>query len=247
MAPEPVGSRAPVTGCRLPAMCPGDESSPVTLVDRCRHARVPLSRGRIVDAALTYVDANCLADLSMRRLGGELGVEAMSLYRYFPSKAALLDSVACRLLSDLELPDQGDGARWELCARAYARSFRAIARAHPRLFPLLATVGPSNDTLERITQRMVELWREAGMDECTAERAQRALQGFVTGSSLWEATSAEHETMAETPRHRPASGDEARQRAPRPENDADADFEFGLDLLLMGLRQRICVEAAAAR
>jgi len=227
-------------------MCSTDEAGSGTLVAPCRQTRVPLSRGRIIDAALTYVDANCLADLSMRRLGGELGVEAMSLYRYFPSKAALLDGLACRLLSDLDLPETGVGAEWEPCARAYARSFRQIARAHPRIFPLLATVGPSNDTLENVTQRMVNLWREAGLDECLAERAQRALQGFVTGSSLWEATSDENEAAA-PPRPRIIGDHAAGRRKTHPENDADADFEFGLDLLLKGLRQRISAEAAPAR
>jgi AcrR family transcriptional regulator len=235
-----------MAGGRLRAMCSSDEARTGPLVAPCRQARIPLSRGRIIDAALTYVDANCLADLSMRRLGGELGVEAMSLYRYFPSKAALLDGVACRLLSDLDLPEVGDGAEWEPCARSYARSFRQIARAHPRLFPLLATVGPSNDTLERITHRMVNLWREAGLDECLAERAQRALQGFVTGSSLWEATSDDNEA-APPPRPRVIGDHAAERRKTHHENDADADFEFGLDLLLKGLRQRISAEAAPAR
>ncbi len=236
-----------MTGCRLDAMCSTDKAGPGTLVGTCRQMRVPLSRGRIIDAALSYVDANCLADMSMRRLGSELGVEAMSLYRYFPSKAALLDSVACRLLADLALPEAGDGPDWEPSARAYARSFRQIARAHPRLFPLLATVGPSNDTLERVTQRMVGLWREAGLDECLAERAQRALQGFVTGSSLWEATSDENEVPAELSPRRIAGDAGARSRPARREDNADADFEFGLDLLLEGLRQRISAEAAAVR
>jgi TetR/AcrR family tetracycline transcriptional repressor len=234
-------------GCRLAAMCSSDEAGSGTLVAPCRQARVPLSRDRIIDAALTYVDANCLADLSMRRLGGELGVEAMSLYRYFPSKAALLDGVACRLLSDLDLPDTGDGADWEPRARAYARSFRQIARAHPRLFPLLATVGPSNDTLGRITQRMVQLWREAGLGECQAERAQRALQGFVTGSSLWEATSEDNEVPAASARPRFVNDMAAGRPKRAPESDPDADFEFGLDLFLEGLRQRISVEAVPAR
>ena len=64
---------------------------------------------------LRYVDGDCLDGLSMRRVGAELGVEAMSLYGYFPSKAALLDAVVCRLLADLELPTE---AQWEYAARA---------------------------------------------------------------------------------------------------------------------------------
>jgi AcrR family transcriptional regulator len=222
-------------------MCSADEAGQETPVAPCRQARLPLSHGRIIDAALCYVDANCLADMSMRRLGGELGVEAMSLYRYFPSKAALLDSVVCRLLSDVELPEPGDGARWEPRARAYARSFRAIARAHPRLFPLLATVGPDNTSLVNLNRRMTNLWREAGMDECMAERAQRALHGFVTGSSLWEVTSGNARRDA-------VVQDGAADRPPSPtRDDPDAAFEFGLDLLFRALRQHTSAEAVPAR
>src|SRR6478752_5846368 len=113
--------------------------------------RAPLSCTRIMDAALRYVDQNCLDELSMRRLGSELGVEAMSLYRYFPSKAALLDGVVCNALTDLALPAQGSG-EWESDVRAYARSFRRLSREHPRLMPLLATTGPENHTLAEVTR-----------------------------------------------------------------------------------------------
>ena len=71
--------------------------------------RERLSCERIVDAAVHYIDANCLDDLSMRRLGAELGVEAMSLYRYFPSKAALLEAVVSRMLRDVCLPTRAAG------------------------------------------------------------------------------------------------------------------------------------------
>jgi len=55
--------------------------------------RVPLSLERVVDAALEFIDANGLPGLTMRRLGEQLGVEAMALYRYVPSKEDLLDAV----------------------------------------------------------------------------------------------------------------------------------------------------------
>lgn len=170
--------------------------------------RAPLSRNRIVDAAMCYVDANCLDDLSMRRLGGELGVEAMSLYRYFPSKAALLDGVVCHALDLLDLPTPNAAEEWERDVRAFARSFRQLARQHPRLMPLLATMGPQNHTLADVTDRMVGLWRGAGLEEATAQRAQAALQNYITGSSLRDAAT----------------------------EASDEDFEFGLDALVAGLR-----------
>jgi AcrR family transcriptional regulator len=193
----------------------GDE--PATLC-HATGSRQPLSRDRIIAAATGYVDANCLDDLSMRRLGSELGVEAMSLYRYFPSKAALLDGVVCHALTDLDLPEQGS-REWETDVRAYARSFRRLSREHPRLMPLLATTGAENHTLAEVTRRMIASWRSAGLDEPLAERAQAALQGYVTGMSVGGARSVE----------------------------SDEIFEFGLDALICGLRRAVDQPEAAVR
>jgi AcrR family transcriptional regulator len=191
--------------------------------------RERLSCERIIDAAVQYSDAHCLDDLSMRRLGAELGVEAMSLYRYFPSKAALLEAVVSRLLRDLCLPAPGS-ADWEPQVRAYARSFRTIARRHPQLIPLLAALGPRNPTLASIHEQMVPLWRSAGLEHDLASRAQCALHGYLTGSSLWDA-------------HRSAATDNgARGHV----TVGDEEFEFGLDVLMRGLRARVADESESA-
>lgn len=177
-------------------------------------ARAPLSCTRIIDAAVRYVDDNCLTELSMRRLGSELGVEAMSLYRYFPSKQALLDAVATWLLRDLALPDGAAANDWEPQVRAYAESFWTITQAHPNLMPLLATMSPNEPPLVDIHERMVGLWRRAGLDRSDAERAQRALQCYLSGSSQWHQTS--------------CVGPHARD-----------DFRFGLEVFLDGFRERV--------
>jgi len=178
--------------------------------------RAPLSCTRIMDAALRYVDENCLDELSMRRLGSELGVEAMSLYRYFPSKAALLNAVAGRLLSGLALPVPDTGTDWEGQVRAYSRSFRTLNQGHPNLMPLLGTMSPSEPPLSDLHGRMVALWREVGLDASDAERAQRALQCYLSGSSQW---------------HRASPNCSA--------GDTDADFMFGLEVFLDGFRSRL--------
>ena len=69
-----------------------------------RRRRTALSRERIAAAAVALIDGEGLDALSMRRLGAALGVEAMSLYRHFPSKAALLEAVVARLLAELPVP-----------------------------------------------------------------------------------------------------------------------------------------------
>ena len=201
-----------------------------------QRVRTPLSTERIVDAALAYIEAHSLEDLSMRRLGGELCVEAMSLYRYFPSKAALLDAVVCRMLSELTLPTPGDGSEWEQHARVFARSFRSMARRHPQLFPQLALTGTTNRDIYGVSVRMIRMWREAGLDDEHAARAQYALQGFLVGSGLWEVATPESSEPSAQVR---AIGRVGTMPSSPCTGDPDADFEFGLDVLVEGLRLTI--------
>lgn len=117
--------------------------------DKGRYGR--LSRERVLLAALEVVDRDGLSGLSMRKLGAELDVEAMALYRYAPSKDALLDGlveVFC-LQVDRELeqgpadPDGAAGAAgppdWRTCLHRIARATLSVALRHPHVVPLLAT------------------------------------------------------------------------------------------------------------
>jgi AcrR family transcriptional regulator len=192
------------------------------------HRREPLSRDRIMGAAVDFIDAHCLSDLSMRRLGAELGVEAMSLYRYFPSKAALLDDVICGLMKDLTLPNS-DETDWEGSVRAYARSFRDVARRHPQLYPLLATAAPRNRTMAEVIGRMLSMWQRTGVDPDRAAQAQCAVQGFITGATLWAVSRDGVDIDGPEVETRPAEGP----------TRADAEFEFGLEVLVAGLRQTL--------
>src|SRR5438105_14591638 len=105
--------------------------------------RTTLSRERIAAAAVAVIDGEGLDALSMRRLGAELGVEAMSLYRHFPSKAALLEAVVGRLLAELLLPVPGI-VPWQESFRTLARDYRRLLLRHPNAIPLLATLQLSN-------------------------------------------------------------------------------------------------------
>lgn len=181
--------------------------------------REPLSCVRIIEAAVRYVDSNCLGELSMRRLGSELGVEAMSLYRYFPSKGALLDAVVSWLLRDLILPGDPATDGWEGEVREYAVSFRGIMRQHPHLMPLLTTRSSEDPLLLDIHDRMVEVWCRAGLSREDAQSAQRALQSYLSGSTQWHQEGCRG-TAAET------------------------DFRYGLEVFLDGVRSRV-TEATA--
>jgi len=69
---------------------------------RTRADRAGLSREQVLDAALDLVDRDGVGALSMRRLGAELGVEAMTLYHYLPNKDALLDGIVERVMAQAE-------------------------------------------------------------------------------------------------------------------------------------------------
>src|SRR5215218_3500871 len=104
--------------------------------------RRPLSRRRILEAAVRFVDREGLEALSMR----ELGVEAMSLYNHVPNKSALLDGMVEVLLGELEIPPEDEG--WERRIREAYRAFRRLAHEHPNVFPLLVVRPP--DTMDGI-------------------------------------------------------------------------------------------------
>ena len=202
--------------------------------------RQPLSCARIVDAAIAYIDTHCIPELSMRKLGAELGVEAMSLYRYFPNKSALLDAVTSRVLAAIDEPD-GNEADWAAAVRAWARSVRNLAREHPRVFPLLVTVGPSDARVGRFAHGMNALWQRAGLDVETADRAQSAIVGYTLGSTLF--------AIGGSVFHPPDVGDAdivggtpdptGERSAAKQLTAHDDAFEFGLELLLERLSERV--------
>ncbi|EID77855.1 TetR family transcriptional regulator [Rhodococcus opacus RKJ300 = JCM 13270] len=97
----------------------------------------PITRQRVLACALGIVDRSGIDGLSMRRLGKALGRDPMALYRHAPSKAALLDALAERVLEQFEV-DIGD-VDWATQLREVARGFRRLALAHPQMVPLLVT------------------------------------------------------------------------------------------------------------
>jgi hypothetical protein len=100
-------------------------------------SRPGMSTGRITAAALQIVDTEGSQALTMRRLGQALDRKVMTLYRYVPSKDAVLDGVVALVLTDLAINPAAADWRQEL--RGLATSFRGLALAHPHAVPLLVT------------------------------------------------------------------------------------------------------------
>ena len=104
-----------------------------------------LNQQRILSAAVEFIDREGLPALTMRRLGGFLGVEAMALYRYVPSREDLLDGIVETVLDGLHHdPEVHLHAEhgWQDYLQRLAHGIRRIALAHPAVFPLVATRPP---------------------------------------------------------------------------------------------------------
>ena len=198
--------------------------------------RQPLTPERICDAAIELIDRDGLDALSMRHLGAALGVEAMSLYRHFPSKNALLEAVVGRLLAELLLPVPG-GAPWQDSFRALARGYRALLLRHPKAIPLLATLQLSNPGALGAAGAVMALLRAAGFDSRTAFQVLATAESYVIGFAYWEAGTAGLRAEGSEPPAFPPGADPyiVEHWAEISQADCDEAFEFGLDVYVAGL------------
>ncbi|MGC9541924.1 TetR/AcrR family transcriptional regulator [Streptomyces sp. UG1] len=167
--------------------------------DRGRHGR--LSRERVLATALELVDREGLSALSMRRLGSELGVEAMTLYRYASSKEALLDGLVEALYLQLEdrlaqaptgstASAEGPGDRrpeWRDELHRIALTTYEVCFAHPQVVPLISTrmmavpLARRPPAVLRDHERVLALLRGAGFDEERAAAVFHAFTAWVLG------------------------------------------------------------------
>ncbi|MFD5660743.1 TetR/AcrR family transcriptional regulator [Streptomyces hirsutus] len=142
-----------------------------------------LTLERVVEAAVELADREGLGALSMRRIATELGTGTMSLYRYVPGKAELLDLMLDRVQRASEDPaDFGDG-HWRSALEVLGRSTLALYRRHPWLLEVNQTrplLGPSAlDGLEKVMSRI----RPMGLSDPELLSAITAIEGYVVGAA----------------------------------------------------------------
>src|SRR5918993_1037483 len=202
---------------------------------------MPLTRRRVLETAVGVAGREGLEALSMRKLGAELGVEAMSLYNHVPNKDALLDGMVEVLLGELEVPPEDGG--WERRVREAYRAFRRLAHEHPNVFPLLVVRPP--DTMDGVwlVEEFLKTLRGAGFDPQTALYAFRALSAYASGYAMAEIRGFAMEPAGARLGAATLSVDDFPHihelDTPLREVDHDAEFEFGLDLILAGLKDRL--------
>jgi AcrR family transcriptional regulator len=209
--------------------------------------RAPLSRERVLRAAVGFADEHGVASLSMRKLGEVLGVEAMSLYNHVANKEQLLDGMVDLVFDEIALP--GPGSDWKAAMRDRAQSARQALRRHPWAIALMSTrTSPGPATL-RHHDAVIAALRAGGLSITLAAHAFSVLDSYVYGFALQEATlpfgDTEEETVevAQTMLARvpadvyPHLTEFTVEHILRPGYDFGEEFAFGLDLILDGLER----------
>jgi AcrR family transcriptional regulator len=207
-------------------------------------SRMPLSRERILQAALALADANGIESLSMRKLGEAVGVEAMSLYNHVPSKGDLLDGLIDLVFSEIELPNSADG--WKTAMRQRAIEVRAALKRHRWAIGLMESrTSPGPATL-RHHDAVLGCLRQAGFPIALAAHAYSALDSYIYGFALQEAslpfdTGEQTADMARdlvaqfSPDEYPHLAEFTFKHVLQPGYDYASEYEYGLDLILDGL------------
>jgi AcrR family transcriptional regulator len=168
---------------------PNDGSPPGTALNRR-----PLGREQILREAVRLIDTEGRERLTMRRLGSELGVEAMALYRYIPGREQLLDGVVEYVMNELyhETMTEDLPGSWQEYLQRMAHGVRSICVAHPRVFPLVATRPPAAPWLRpplrslRWVESFLGSLQRFGFSDHTSVGIYRAFSTFLLGHLLLE-------------------------------------------------------------
>jgi AcrR family transcriptional regulator len=210
--------------------------------------RVPLTRDRILRAAIRIADEEGLDALTMRRLGQELGVQAMSLYNHVANKDDLYQGIVDLALSEIEVPSPE--LDWKAALRQSAISAHQAFVRHPWACNLHMATPSVNDERMLWMEGVLRTLREAGFSPNMTHHAYHALDSHITGFTLWlvnmpfdsreELLDMAEQFIPRIPADRfPYVIEHAKEHLEDPDPDEPSEFEFGLDLILEGLERRL--------
>lgn len=230
--------------------------------EKTSEPRVPLSRERVLHAAVDVADEEGIEALTMRRLAEKLGVEAMSLYYHVENKNALIDGVAEVIVAEVneaasrvDAPDPSED--WKMAMRARILAARDVMLKHRWAPKVLETRTGMNPQLLYYFHGILEIFRAGGVSWDLAHHSLHALGSRALGftQEMFE---------PENPQEEEASDEMLQQMASElplmvemlseivhddPDTtigwcDDQTEFLFGLDLLLDGIEDQRAVEAA---
>ncbi|GAB3049922.1 TetR/AcrR family transcriptional regulator [Sediminivirga luteola] len=206
--------------------------------------KTPLSRERVIAAAMEIASEKGRAAATMRAIGARLGVEAMSLYNHVSSRDDLLDGMVDAVFAEIELPEPG--AHWKEAMRRRAFSARAALGRHPWAVGLMDSRSRPGDATLRHHDAVLGSLRSGGFSIRQAAHAVSVLDSYIYGFVLQEvalpfgnaeeAGDVAEGIFGDLPEDRyPYLREIAMEHALAPGYDYGDEFEFGLALILDGL------------
>ena len=208
-------------------------------------ARLPLTRDRVLRAAIDLADETGIEALSMRKLGQALRVEAMSLYNHVANKDDILSGMVDIVESDIELPPSSTD--WKLALRTIAISAHDVFERHPWAASLtLSAVGTRPARLRYMNAVLGHL-RRAGFSADMTDLAYHTLESHIAGFTLWaaqlqvdadELPDLATAFISELPAGEfPYVVEHVHQHLKERSPESEGTFAFGLDLILDGLER----------
>jgi AcrR family transcriptional regulator len=218
-----------------------------TNTERRTPARVPLSRERVLRAALDLADRDGIEALSMRRLGQELGVEAMSLYNHVANKDDILAGLVDIVVGEIDLPSRSAG--WKSAMRHSAISAHDILLRHRWACALInSATGDVGPARRRYMDAVLGCLRDGGFSVELTHHGYHALDSHIIGFTLWQlgfpfASDDEMQDLAgDFLRQLPAEdfphlAEHVLHHLRESSDEDQSEFDFGLDLILDGLER----------
>jgi AcrR family transcriptional regulator len=207
--------------------------------------RPPLNRERVLRAAMRLADKGGFESVTMRKLGQELGVQAMSLYNHVANKDDIRDGIVEIVMEEIEVPA---GPDWKAAIRRSAVSAHEAFLRHRWACSLMMSTTTVSPARMQWMEELLRTLREAGFSPDMTHHAYHALDSHITGFTLWQ-VSMPFETKEELVdlaegflREIPADEypyviEHAYQHLADSAPSGKTEFEFGLDLILDGLER----------
>ncbi len=217
-----------------------------TQAKRAARPRAALTRERVLRAAIGLADRYGIESLSMRKLGQKVGVEAMSLYNHVRNKEDMLDGMVDVVFSEIDLPAGGVG--WRTAMRKRAISARQVLLRHPWAIGLMESRSTPGPATLRHHDSVLGSLRRAGFSVEMAGHAYSVLDGYIYGFTLTELTlpfrgskgvAKVAGNILEGLRadEIPYLAEMAVEVTMKPGYNYGDEFEFGLDLILDGIKR----------
>ena len=217
-----------------------------TQTDPSAKSRTPLNRERVLRAAIALADTGGIESLTMRKLGHELGVEAMSLYNHVTNKDDILDGIVDLVFSEIAMPS--GRADWKAAMHRRAISAREVLLRHPWATKLMQSRTKPGAATMRHHDAVLGSLREAGFTLDMAAHAYSVMDSYIYGFALQQMNlplgTSENVARVAQDILRQLPADEYPHLAEmiiehgmKPGYAYADEFEFGIDLILDGLER----------